>query len=232
MGIPTTPRGSKRGLLEEMCPMSSSDISPPDAKVAIKSDDPANEKSALPTARPLRFDRMQEDLPVLANRNSEPEENTVKLGAPLFKKLVTSDDDLVGLVAYGLYKQNKYEWLGAFENSCGRRPTADESRAYVLGEGTPRRIATYRQLAEGALAARIPHAEPRSMAELRSMASLPERGSFHDEAPRQSARRPADGSASDLASKTSRVSLYYFIFMCVLAGVCVWLLAFLGVLKI
>jgi hypothetical protein len=214
--------------------MSSSDISAQDAKVAIKSDDPANgEKSGLPNARPLRFDRTQEDLPVLGNRNGEPEGNTARDGAFLFKKLVTSDDDLVGLVAYGLYKQNKYEWLGAFENSCGRRPSADESRAYVLGEGTPRRIATYRQLAEGLLAARTLHgAEPRSMAELRSVASLPERDSVREEAPRPPTRRSADGSAADSASKNRRISLYYFIFMCVLAGVCVWLLAVLGVLKI
>jgi hypothetical protein len=213
--------------------MSSSDISAQDAKTATNPKDPASdEKSGLPTAKPLRFDRAPDNPPLQGGRNGEPDENTNKLSAPLFKRLVTADDDLVGLVAYGLYKQNKYEWLAAFEKTCGRRPTPDESRAYVLGEGTPRRIAAYRQLAEGALVARVPQAEPRSMVELRSMANQSERDTFHDEAPRPPARRPTDASAPAAVSKGSRVSLYYFAFMCILAGFCVWLLAYLGMLKI
>jgi hypothetical protein len=213
--------------------MSSSDISAQDAKTAATPDDSVrDEKSGLPTAKPLRFDRIQDNPPVRGGRNSEPDENTGKLSAPLFKKLVTTDDDLVGFVAYGLYKQNKYEWLAAFEKSCGRRPTADECTAYGVGEGTPRRIATYRQLAEGALAARLPQAEPRSMAELRSMANQAEGDSFQDQAPRPPARRLAEGSGPQSVPKNRRITLYYVAFMCVLAGFCVWLLAFLGVLKI
>jgi hypothetical protein len=213
--------------------MSSSDSSPQDAKTAAAPDDSmGQEKLGLPTAKPLRFDRAQDSPPARASRNGEPDENTAKLGTPLFNKLVTADDDLIGLVAYGLYKQNKYDWLAAFEKSCGRRPTGDESRAYVVGEGTPRRVATYRQIAESALAARILQAEPRSMAELRSTANQAERDSFRDEAPRPPTRQSTDGSGPHRVPKNSRTSLFYVAFICVLAGLCVWFLAFLGVVKI
>jgi hypothetical protein len=213
--------------------MGVSDISAQDAKTAAASDEPpVGEKSGLPTAKPLRLDRAPDNLPLRAGRDGDIDENADKLAASVFKKLVTADDDLVGLVAYGLYKQNKYDWLAAFEKSCGRRPTAEESRAYVVGEGTSRRVATYRQLAESALAARIPQAEPRSMAELRSMANQAEHDSFHDEPPRPPARRSPGGVGPQTVPKNRRISLYYMAFICALAGLCVWFLSFLGVLKI
>lgn len=74
----------------------------------------------------------------------------------VFTSLVTSDKDIVGLVAYSIYKQNKYDWLMAFSRLQGRTPDAAEAQSYLFGESTPRRLATYRHLAEAVLDGRGP----------------------------------------------------------------------------
>ncbi len=74
----------------------------------------------------------------------------------VFTSLVTSDKDIVGLVAYSIYKQNKYDWLHAFSRLQGRMPDDAEAQSYLFGESTPRRLATYRHLAEAVLAGRGP----------------------------------------------------------------------------
>lgn len=74
----------------------------------------------------------------------------------VFAKLVTADSDIIGLVAYSIYKQNKFDWLQAFNRAKGREPTEDELAAYIVGEGTPRRLATYRHLAHATLEGRGP----------------------------------------------------------------------------
>lgn len=79
----------------------------------------------------------------------DPAENNV-----VFTSLVTSDKDIVGLVAYSIYKQNKYDWLNAFGRQMGRMPDDAEAQSYLLGESTSRRLATYRHLAEATLGGR------------------------------------------------------------------------------
>jgi hypothetical protein len=70
----------------------------------------------------------------------------------VFSSLVSGDNDIVGLVAYSVYKQNKLDWLLAFHRATGREPNEQENAAYIIGEATPRRLATYRHLAESTLA--------------------------------------------------------------------------------
>lgn len=74
----------------------------------------------------------------------------------VFRQLVSDDTDIAGLVAYSIYKQNKLDWLTAFEQAKSRAPTSDELASYIIGEGTPRRLATYRHLAEATLAGNGP----------------------------------------------------------------------------
>jgi hypothetical protein len=77
----------------------------------------------------------------------------------IFTTLVTDDADITGLVAYSIYKQNKLDWLSAFETAKGRAPNEAELASYIIGEGTPRRLATYRHLAEATLAGNGPEVE-------------------------------------------------------------------------
>ena len=74
----------------------------------------------------------------------------------VFRSLVAEDSDIAGLVAYSIYKQNKLDWLAAFEAAKGRAPDEAELSSYIIGEATPRRLATYRHLAEATLAGKGP----------------------------------------------------------------------------
>ena len=44
---------------------------------------------------------------------------------------------------FDIFKQNKRDWLRAFETARNRAPTFDEEIAYTIGESTPRRLAIY-----------------------------------------------------------------------------------------
>jgi hypothetical protein len=75
---------------------------------------------------------------------------------PIFDALVGPDEDVGGLIAYSLYKQNKRAWLDDFVKATGRAPTDAETRAYIIGESTERRLGTYRHLAASTLAGKGP----------------------------------------------------------------------------
>ena len=81
----------------------------------------------------------------------------------IFRNLVSDDADIAGLVAYSIYKQNKLDWLAAFEAAKGRAPDDTELASYIIGEGTPRRIATYRHLAEATLSGKGPEGSGRGL---------------------------------------------------------------------
>ncbi len=74
----------------------------------------------------------------------------------VFGALVTEDSDVVGLVAYSIYKQNKHDFLVAFSKTKGREPSDAELGAYTMGEATPRRLSIYRHLAQATLDGRGP----------------------------------------------------------------------------
>ncbi len=95
--------------------------------------------------------------PVAANPDSEAVGEAER--NPIFDALVTPDEDVAGLVAYSIYKQNKRAWLDDFIKATGRTPTDAESRAYIIGESTQRRLNTYRHLAALALAGQGPRAQ-------------------------------------------------------------------------
>jgi hypothetical protein len=95
--------------------------------------------------------RASEGLPASGHPTSADSERT-----GVFTSLVKGDSDISGLVAYSIYKQNKLDWLQAFESIKGRAPDEAELAAYIIGEGTPRRLATYRHLADSTLAGNGP----------------------------------------------------------------------------
>ena len=106
--------------------------------------------SAAPRA-PVGLPRAAEALPVSTHVTSADRERT-----GVFTSLVKEDSDISGLVAYSIYKQNKLDWLQAFEAIKGRVPDEAELAAYIIGESTPRRLATYRHLADSTLAGHGP----------------------------------------------------------------------------
>lgn len=101
-------------------------------------------------AQPLAKNGASPALTPLADEDAEDERQSV------FTSLVGDDSDVVGLVAYSIYKQNKHDFLVAFNRQCARPPNEAELSAYIVGEATPRRLAIYRHLAESTLAGRSP----------------------------------------------------------------------------
>ena len=83
---------------------------------------------------------------------TEAEHNTI------FDSLVRVEGEISGPVAYSIYKQNKRAWLNGFIKATGRPPNDAELRAYIIGESTERRLATYRHLAAATLAGQGPEA--------------------------------------------------------------------------
>ncbi len=103
------------------------------------------DEESMPIKPQPRLPRVTDPVPP-AEASSEPN--------AMFRLLVENEDDVTGLLAYGLYKQNKRDWLIAHQAGSGRAPTQAELDAFILGERIPRRVATYRRLAEDMLAAR------------------------------------------------------------------------------
>ena len=93
-----------------------------------------------------------DSLPVRPEVEGEVERNRI------FDTLVGSDggEDVARLVAYSIYKQNKRAWLDDFVKATGRGPSDAETRSYIIGESTERRISTYRHLAASTLTGDAP----------------------------------------------------------------------------
>jgi hypothetical protein len=92
--------------------------------------------------------------PVPASMASSPapaSEINTAIRDTIFERLVSSDGDVIGLLAYSLSKQNKRDWLAAFRKVKGRDPDTAELDAFDIGETIDRRIGTYRKLAEVAI---------------------------------------------------------------------------------
>ena len=99
------------------------------------------------------IEKVREDQTAVANEEADNKN-------PIFDALVKADSEISGLVAYSLYKQNKRSWIEDFRRVTGRLPNEAETRAYIIGESTERRLATYRLLAQTTLGGRSPRAEP------------------------------------------------------------------------
>ena len=106
-------------------------------------DQATNDKSTISAAEPRAASVLQPEVQD-SGRNA------------VFAALVKGDTDITGLVAYSIFKQNELDWLSEFKKARDRDPTEAESESYIIGESTPRRLATYRHLADATLAGRGP----------------------------------------------------------------------------
>jgi hypothetical protein len=69
----------------------------------------------------------------------------------VYEKLVQHDDDLVGLIAYALYKQNKRDWLVEHRNRKAKDPTEAEMSAYLTSQQLDGTVRMYRERAAAVL---------------------------------------------------------------------------------
>lgn len=66
----------------------------------------------------------------------------------IYEKLVTAEDDLVGLIAYGIYKKHKIEYITKFKDEKHREPTEEECHSFVIASTTETQLDSYRSQAE------------------------------------------------------------------------------------
>ncbi len=69
----------------------------------------------------------------------------------VFDHLVEGEDDVIGLITYSLYKQDKRDWLAGWKRQHGREPTADEMDAFVSAQLTFAQRDRYRTAARQVL---------------------------------------------------------------------------------
>ena len=72
---------------------------------------------------------------------------------PVFDKLVQSNDDVEGLLAYAYYKRHKRSWLLEFRKNRSRSPDRGEERVFADGACVGDQLVRYRQEAQNPLIA-------------------------------------------------------------------------------
>ena len=65
----------------------------------------------------------------------------------VFDHLIEGDDDVIGLIAYSLYKKDKRDWLIAWTNQNGAEPTAEQMAVFVDAQTTLTQRERYRNAA-------------------------------------------------------------------------------------
>ncbi len=65
-----------------------------------------------------------------------------------YSSLVESDDDLIGHVAYALYKRDKLKFCDSVHQKHGRMASTQELETFIHAAGMPTRIRAYRAEAE------------------------------------------------------------------------------------
>lgn len=69
----------------------------------------------------------------------------------IYEKLVRSENDLVGLVAYGIYKKHKIEFITKIKEESAREPDDVECNAFFISSTTDSQLNKYRNDAESLL---------------------------------------------------------------------------------
>lgn len=69
----------------------------------------------------------------------------------IYKKLVNSEDDLIGLIAYGIYKKHKIEFIEQIQEEYKREPTDEECSSFFISSTTDSQIIKYRNDASSLL---------------------------------------------------------------------------------
>lgn len=70
----------------------------------------------------------------------------------IYEKLVTSDEDVVGLIAYGIYKKHKIEFINKTKEVEGRGPNESECDTFFKVSTTVSQLGKYKDQAETILA--------------------------------------------------------------------------------
>ena len=70
----------------------------------------------------------------------------------IYSKLVRDDDDIIGMVAYGIYKKHKIEFIESIKKEHHREPNEEEWHAFALSSNTDSQLDKYISQADNSLA--------------------------------------------------------------------------------
>jgi hypothetical protein len=70
----------------------------------------------------------------------------------VYDHLVASDEDIVGLVDYAIYKQDKRDWIMLWRNKKSTVPGQDELNIYTTAQLSEGQRFRYREMAKNLLA--------------------------------------------------------------------------------
>lgn len=65
----------------------------------------------------------------------------------IYEKLVASENDLIGLLAYGLYKRHKIDFIRTFNDEHGRDPTEAEFQPFYTSSTVSNQLDRYKEQA-------------------------------------------------------------------------------------
>jgi hypothetical protein len=71
----------------------------------------------------------------------------VRKYSDIYNKLVTDDDDFVGMVAYAIYKKNKIEHIKNIKEEHSREPTDDDLTSFHSSSCLKTSIEGYKKMA-------------------------------------------------------------------------------------
>jgi hypothetical protein len=66
----------------------------------------------------------------------------------IYCELVDDPDDILGIIAYSFYKQQKIEFFQAFHEKNSRAPSEDELKTFYITSNSPASLASYRTKAD------------------------------------------------------------------------------------
>ncbi|MBD5353595.1 MAG: hypothetical protein HDR85_01610 [Bacteroides sp.] len=69
----------------------------------------------------------------------------------MYSNIVKSDEDIIGLVAYALYKKQKIAFFNKVRKDTGKEPTEIDINAFILNSSTESQIESFRDRAENLL---------------------------------------------------------------------------------
>ncbi|MBD5243658.1 MAG: hypothetical protein HDS60_06200, partial [Barnesiella sp.] len=70
----------------------------------------------------------------------------------MYSLIVNDENDIVGLIAYALYKRHKIEFFNNVRANDGAEPTEEQIAAFIRSSSTASQIRNYRAEADGILA--------------------------------------------------------------------------------
>lgn len=70
----------------------------------------------------------------------------------IYSQLVTDDNDIIGMVAYGFYKKHKIEFIESVKAKHNREPNEEEWNAFLISSNTESQLKKYISWAENTIA--------------------------------------------------------------------------------